>query len=82
VLRNKSLRPRINELPTNASRCYVATDVTSAILLTRNVDLTSLPIARIVLILSGVIFADHSVLSRMVTLREGAIAVPEKGLQN
>jgi hypothetical protein len=47
-----------------------ATYVTSAILPTRNVDLTSLPIARIVLILkaelflrtTGVIFADHTCL--------------------
>jgi hypothetical protein len=62
VLRNKSVRCRINELPT----CVVllrrgATYVTSAILPIRNVNLTLLPIARIVLILKAeLLFADHT----------------------
>jgi hypothetical protein len=58
VLRNKSVRCRINEL---LVKCLVllrrdATYVTSAILPIRNVDLTSLPIAHILLILKAELF--------------------------
>jgi hypothetical protein len=58
VLRNKSVRCRINELP---NKCEMllrrdAAYVTSAILPIRNVNLTLLPIDRIVLILKADLF--------------------------
>jgi hypothetical protein len=58
VLHNKSLRSRINELPTKCATMLRrgATYVTSAILPIRNVDLTSLLIAHIVLILKAELF--------------------------
>ena len=55
MLRNKSVRHRINELP-NKCEMLLRRDadyVTSAILPIRNVNLTLLPIDRIVLILKA-----------------------------
>src|SRR5260370_32767430 len=58
VLRNKSIRCRINELPNKYVTLLrrASADVTSTILPPRNVNLTSLPIARILLILKAVLF--------------------------